>query len=89
MSWPSNQAEGRHVFLIELEAAPDAVMRVLGPFALHDAELTALDLTRGEGRLDLRVEAIGFSFDLADHLGRKLRALPVVRGVALGWLGSA
>jgi hypothetical protein len=86
MTWPANRP-GRHVFLIEMEAAPDAVMRVLGPFALHEAELTALDLTRGEGRLDLRVEAVGFGFDLADRLGRKLRALPVVRGVSLGWMG--
>jgi hypothetical protein len=88
MTWPANGAEGgRHLFLIEMEAAPDAVMRVLGPFALHEAELTALALTRGEGRLDLRVEAVGFGFDLADRLGRKLRALPVVRGVSLGWVG--
>lgn len=88
MTWPANRAEGgRHLFLIEMEAAPDAVMRVLGPFALHEAELTTLALTRGEGRLDLRVEAVGFGFELADRLGRKLRALPVVRGVSLGWLG--
>ena len=88
MSWPANRPEGgRHVFLIEMHAEPDAVLRVLGPFALHEAELTALDLTRGEGRLDLRVEAVGVGFDLADRLGRKLRALPVVRGVSLGWVG--
>ena len=88
MTWPANRGEGgRHVFIIELYAEPDAVVRVLSPFALHDAELTALDLIRGEGRLDLRVEAVGFGFELADRLGRKLRALPVVRGVSLGWVG--
>jgi len=88
MTWPANRAEGRHVFLIEMEAAPDAVVRVLGPFALHDAELTTLGLTRGEGRLDLRIEAMGLDLELADRLGRKLRALPVVRNVTQGWLGG-
>ena len=89
MSWPANAPPARCLFVIELDAVPDALLRALGPFALHEAQLAALELVRREGRLDLRIEATGLDPARADHLGRKLRALPAVRGLAQGWLSSA
>ncbi|WP_304190306.1 hypothetical protein [Phenylobacterium aquaticum] len=89
MSWPANHDDagaGRHVFLVEMDAGPDALLRVLGPFALLGARVTGLDLTDRDSRLDLRIEARGLATPLADHLGRKLRALPSVRAVGQGWI---
>lgn len=89
MSWPANHDEtaGRHVFLVEMDAVPDALLRVLSPFALSGARVIGLDLVDRESRMDLRIEAQGLVTAAADHLGRKLRALPIVRGVGLGWIG--
>ena len=94
MTWPANAPAaavipfpqgGRHIFLIEMDAEPDALLRALGPFALHEATVTGLDLEHRDGRQTLRVEAVGLCRDLAARLGRKLEALPVVRTVGLGW----
>lgn len=87
MTWPANAAdEGRRVFLVEMDAAPDALLRALGPFALHEATVTGLDLKRGEDRLELRIEAAGLCAELAARLGLKLQALPSVRAVGMGWM---
>ena len=81
--------EGRHVFLIEMDATPDALLKALGPFGLQGADVTGLSLDRqDDGRLALRVEATGVCRETAAHLGRKLDALPIVRGVGLGWRGA-
>lgn len=91
MTWPANAPAilpsegGRHVFLIEMDAAPDALLRALGPFALHEATVAGLALRRGEDWLELRIEISGVARDLAARLGRKLEALPIVRTVGLGW----
>lgn len=94
MTWPANAPTamvvpfpegGRHVFLIEMDAEPDALLRALSPFALLAATVTSLDLEHRNGRQTLRVEATGICRDLAARLGRKLEALPVVRTVGLGW----
>ena len=82
---PLKRDLGRHVFLIEMDDEPDALLRALGPFALHDASVTGLALNRIGERLELRVEARGVDAQVAAHLGRKLGNLPIVRGVGLGW----
>ncbi|MCI3134055.1 hypothetical protein [Phenylobacterium aquaticum] len=89
MSWPANSdaQAGRHVFLVEMEAGPDALLRVLSPFALMGARVTGLDLTDRETRLDLRIEARGLGQAVAEHLGRRLRAMPTIHGVGQGWIG--
>ena len=73
------------MFLIEMDAAPDALVRALAPFALHDATVAGISLRRGEDWLELRIETSGVARDLAARLGRKLEALPSVRAVGLGW----
>lgn len=86
MTWPANDGDvGRHVFLIEMDAGPDALVRALGPFALHEARVVGLGLDHGDDRMRLRVEAAGVCADLARRLGLKLEALPAVRAVGVGW----
>ena len=84
MSWPANDP-GRHVFLIEMDRAPDALVRALGPFALHEATVTSLALAHSPTSMELRVEATGLCQDLAARLGRKLQGMPIVRTVGVGW----
>ena len=84
-TWPQSLPEGRHIFLIEMDAAPDSLMRALGPFALQGASVTGLELTNTDGRMALRVEATGVCGDVAARLRHRLGALPCVRGVGLGW----
>ena len=79
---------GRHIFLIEMDAAPDALLRALGPFALQGASVTGLELSTRGGRMALRVEATGVCADTAARLRQRLGALPSVRGVGLGWSAS-
>jgi hypothetical protein len=85
--WPG-ASPGRHIFLIEMDAAPDALLRALGPFALQGASVTRLELTTCDGRMALRVEATGVCADTAARLSHRLGALPSVRGVGLGWSAS-
>ena len=90
MSWPANRDDDqpRRLYLVEADAAPDALLRVLGPFAVAGAQVTAIELTEQETRHALRIEAKGLTAGGAEHLGAKLRALPIVRSVGLGWRTS-
>lgn len=74
-------AKRRCVFLVELDAAPDAVIRVLAPFARAGAQITGLSLA-GEA---LRIETDNLPDP--DRLGRLIRRMPMVRGVGTGWVG--
>ena len=86
MTWPANvQPSRRHVFLVETDQGPDVLLRVLGPFALMGARIVRLGLTPGEGRQDLRIE-VELEPDAAGQIGRRLDAMPAVRGVGLGWV---
>ena len=79
---------GRRLFLIEMEGGADALLRVLGPFAVQGATVTGLDLRTSPGGVELRIEAGGLGEQPALQLGAKLRGLPVVRTVGLGWLAG-
>lgn len=85
MTWPANQdSPRRHVFLVEADQGADVLMRVLSPFALLGARITGLGLTSGGDRMDLRIE-VELDGGIAGQLGRRLNALPAVRGVGVGW----
>jgi hypothetical protein len=81
-------AAGRHVFLVEGLDAVDALLRVLGPFAVQSARLAEVRFEVENGRIAVRVEAEGLSQDRADCLRRRLQQLPVVTAVSLGWRGT-
>ncbi len=89
MTWPANgEPARRHVFLVEADQGSDVLLRVLGPFALMGARIVGLALTPGEDRQALRIEVELGGAETAGLIGRRLDALPAVRGVGLGWVGS-
>ncbi len=74
-----------HLFLIEGLDAMDALLRVLGPFAVQSGRLAEVSFSAAEGRITARLEVEGLSPDRAEHLRRRLGQLPLVTGVSLGW----
>jgi hypothetical protein len=78
----------RYIFHVEAQAAQDAFLRVLAPFAVAQAVLTAAELTLKDEALAIRIEAIGLDGRGADRLARRLRGLAAVTSVGLGWRGA-
>lgn len=86
MTWPSNQpTDLERIFVIEFVDARDAVVRLLGLFVAQGGRLRHLRLDAFEDIARLRVQADGLDDRRADHLRLRLQALPMVRGVSLGW----
>jgi hypothetical protein len=77
----------RHLFLIECPDDPDALVRLLGLFAVQQARLLTVAANAAAGRLAARIEVEGLSQDRAHHLCLRLRALPLATTVSLGWRG--
>jgi hypothetical protein len=77
----------RHLFLIECPDAADALVRLLGPFAVQQARLVTVAASIADGRLVARIEVEGMSPDRAQNLSLRLKQLPAVTGVSLGWRG--
>lgn len=76
-------------FLIDAHAASDALVRVLTPFAVVDADLVDVAVSRDGCGMAIRVEAEGLDTRRAETLLRRLEALPVVDRVGLGWSAAA
>lgn len=79
----------RRTFLIEARPEPDIVLRVLGPFAVQGAEILILEAEQGASRTSIRIEAAGLGADTAGLLVERLRAMPAVTAVGLGWRAAA
>lgn len=80
---------GRRTFLIEARAGRDILLRVLGPFAVQGAEILMMEAAQGAERTSIRIEAAGLGEGAAQHLVERLRAMPAVTGVGLGWRVTA
>ena len=85
----SPPASARRTFLIEARSGADVVLRVLGPFAVQDVEILAMEASLDLGRLSIRIEAAGLAEAAARCLADRLRAMPAVTGVGLGWRAGA
>jgi hypothetical protein len=72
-----------HRFAIQTADLPDALIRVLGPFAVRQARLAAVDhaLIGAAARIDLVVT--GLADAEAAHLQARLLAMPFVHAVQL------
>lgn len=79
----------RWCFLIEAHAEPDALARVLNPFAVQGADLAEAVLSRSHDGLTIRIEAEGLTADRAETLLRRLQGLAAVRRAGLGWRTAA
>lgn len=78
-------APPRRTFLIEARPQADILVRVLGPFAVQGAQIVLMEAAQDAGRTTIRIEAAGIGAELAEHLVERLRAMPAVVGVGLGW----
>lgn len=78
-------SEPRRTFLVEAAAGPDLLVRVLGPFALNEAEVTDIRLERRAAAVSLVIETVELGEDRTERIAGRLRALPAVRSVGTGW----
>jgi hypothetical protein len=79
----------RWCFLVEAHAVPDALLRVLDPFAVQGAELAEAMLTRDADGVTIRLEAEGLTPERAEGLLRRLQRLAAVRRAGMGWRAAA
>jgi hypothetical protein len=75
----------RYTFVIEAADAPDALVRVLTPFAVQPLALTSVTMVKGDGGCGIRIEVDGLDAQRAETLLRRLGGLTAVRSVGLGW----
>ncbi|HEY9233960.1 MULTISPECIES: hypothetical protein [Phenylobacterium] len=77
--------EPRRTFLVRARPARDALLRVLGPFSAQGAEILSLQAEQGDDAISIRIEAGGLGADVAGHLVERLRGMPLVTQVGVGW----
>lgn len=77
--------ERRWVFVLEMAAGGDLLLRALSPFPVQGAAVTRLDLQTVDGLARLEIETGGLPPHRAEHLHARLQALAGVRSVACGW----
>ncbi|MGA0602397.1 hypothetical protein ACO2Q3_16935 [Caulobacter sp. KR2-114] len=82
---PGSAPGPRRLFVIEALPAADSLLRILEPFALQQARLTAVAMEQAHDALNVRIEAEDLCDQRAERLRRRLQVLPTVRSVALGW----
>ncbi len=79
----------RRVFLVEAAHGCDALVRVLGPFAVQAAQVCEMTATEHALGVSVRLEVSGLGEARAQHLAERLRALASVTSVAVGWRAVA
>lgn len=84
----TDETRSRRLFLIEGLDADDALLRVLGVFAVQQARVQAVAFTVADGRFALRLEAEGLAEQRTRHLRVRLETLPQVASVSMGWRGG-
>jgi len=77
--------ERRWVFVLEMAAGGDLLLRALSPFPVQGADVTRVDLQTEGDQARLEIETGGLPAQRAEHLQSRLRALAGVRSVACGW----
>ncbi|TAJ70507.1 MAG: hypothetical protein EPO51_18460 [Phenylobacterium sp.] len=86
MSGEKRSLPGRRwVFVLEMAAGADLLLRALAPFPVQGAEVTRVDLQTADGLARLEVETDGLASQRAEHLRARLQGLAGVRSVACGW----
>ncbi len=81
---------GRHILLIEgieRELLADPLLRVLGTMAVQQVQLVEVRFTRTGGGFCAQLEIELLSLQRAEHLARRLRQIPSITAVSLGWRG--
>lgn len=78
----------RRTFLIEALPQADILLRVLGPFAVQGARVLVMESEQRAERTSIRIEVGGMDAGTAAHLVDRLRGIPAVRAVGVGWRAS-
>ncbi len=81
---------GRHILLVEgneRELLADPLLRVLGILAVQQVRLVDVRFTRSGGAFSARLEIEPLSLQRAEHLAQRLRQIPSITAVSLGWRG--
>lgn len=78
---------GEHLFILEARNDDDALLRVLGCFAVQQARLVDTRAVANGPRLSMRIIAQGLSPNRAERLRRRLCELPLSAQVSVGWRG--
>jgi hypothetical protein len=89
MAEPAPTFETRRTFLVRTRPTEDALLRVLGPFAAQGAQILNLQAEQTGEAMSIRIEAGGVSLDLAALLVERLRGMPIVSQVGVGWRVSS
>lgn len=79
----------RRTFLVIARGEGDILLRVLAPFAVQGSPIVAAELTARAGQAAIRIEVAGMAMERAEHLAERLRAIPAVTSVGLGWRAEA
>jgi hypothetical protein len=80
---------GQHLFILEARNDDDALLRVLGCFAVQQARLVETRAVADGPLLSMRIIAQGLSANRAERLRRRLCELPLAARVSVGWRGEA
>jgi hypothetical protein len=79
---------GQHLFILESRNDDDALLRVLGCFAVQQARLVETRAVADGPMLSMRIVARGLSPSRAELLRRRLCELPLAAQVSVGWRGD-
>ena len=77
--------ERRWLFVLEMAAGGDTLLRALTPFPVQGAAVMRLDLQTAGDRARLEIETDGLPAHRAEHLRARLQTLAGVSSVACGW----
>jgi hypothetical protein len=80
---------GQHLFILEARNDDDALLRVLGCFAVQQARLVEARAVADGPLLSMRIIAQGLSASRAERLRQRLCELPLAAQVSVGWRGEA
>jgi len=75
----------QQLFLVEARNGADALLRVLGCFAVQQAELVETHSQIEGERLSMRIVVQGLSPSRVDQLRRRIGELPLAASVSVGW----
>lgn len=78
-------ADRKWLFVLEMAAGADGLLRALTPFPVQGAEVTRVNLQTTGGLARLEIETDGLPAHRAEHLRARLQTLSGVRSVACGW----
>ena len=73
------------LFIVDAPDSDDALMRVLGCFAVQQARLVETRAVVDGARLSMRIVAQGLSASRVDQLRRRISELPLAPTVSVGW----